>query len=50
MPKENEDREIERPAKKLGQIAASCLKLGTIGFGGIKKYPHLPACPIKWEK
>jgi chromate transporter len=35
MPKENEDREIERPAKKLGQIAASCLKLGTIGFGGI---------------
>jgi len=28
------DNNIESTAKKLKQIAVSCLKLGTIGFGG----------------
>lgn len=35
MQTENAAQHIESTARKLGQIAASCLKLGTIGFGGI---------------
>jgi len=36
MQSENQIQDIEEStATKLGQIAASCLKLGTIGFGGI---------------
>ncbi|MFT3903399.1 MAG: chromate efflux transporter [Niabella sp.] len=35
MSSENTEHHIESTAKKLGQIATSCLKLGTIGFGGI---------------
>jgi len=31
----NADNNIESTGKKLGEIAVSCLKLGTIGFGGI---------------
>lgn len=32
---ENTEQAVESTSKKLGQIAVSCLKLGTIGFGGI---------------
>lgn len=35
MSLENTEYTIESTAKKLGEIAVSCLKLGTIGFGGI---------------
>ncbi|PIQ21954.1 MAG: chromate transporter [Cytophagales bacterium CG18_big_fil_WC_8_21_14_2_50_42_9] len=31
----NADNNIESTGKKLGELAVSCLKLGTIGFGGI---------------
>lgn len=35
MQTENAAQKVESTATKLGQIAISCLKLGTIGFGGI---------------
>lgn len=35
MQLKNIEEHTETTAKKLGQIAGSCLKLGTIGFGGI---------------
>lgn len=35
MRTENAEQNVESSAKKLGEIAVSCLKLGTIGFGGI---------------
>lgn len=35
MQIENDEQAIESTAKKLGEIAVSCFKLGTIGFGGI---------------
>ncbi|ANI89406.1 chromate transporter [Arachidicoccus ginsenosidimutans] len=35
MQIDNEEQAVESTAKKLGQIAVSCFKLGTIGFGGI---------------
>lgn len=35
MQTENAEQNIESTAKKLGEIAVSCLKLGTIGFGSI---------------
>lgn len=35
MSSANAENNTESTAKKLGQIAVSCLKLGTIGFGGI---------------
>ena len=35
MQSDNDEQAVESTAKKLGQIAVSCFKLGTIGFGGI---------------
>ncbi len=35
MLPERAEQAVESTSKKLGQIAVSCLKLGTIGFGGI---------------
>lgn len=35
MLPENTQNNIDSTGKRLGQIAVSCLKLGTIGFGGI---------------
>ncbi|GAA4800090.1 chromate efflux transporter [Olivibacter ginsenosidimutans] len=35
MQTENTEQHTDSIAKRLGQIATSCLKLGTIGFGGI---------------